>query len=268
MRAGRAVLAQARAEVSPEVAAAKKGDGSLPRFYRSVSVERDAHTSAWRVLLDQKALRSPQNHPLRLPTLGLALAIASEWRWQSERRVYTYTMPLMGMAASATDTCEASRQRTRDSLIRHFQTDATCCRSGEGEEGEREQELLDPLLDWSVSIFGDRPTVSYSLAGNEHAPHVTEGALACIKSLNDWQLSAVESLSATTKSLVIALAVAKGYIEPETAVQLTRLEENLQTEHWGIVEGGHDIDLAACRARVLASTCFLRLSDPSYSLLR
>lgn len=261
----------ARKELAPDLAASKRGDGSLPRFYRSVAVERDNNgaRSGWRVLLDDKALRTPQNRPLVLPTEALARAIAAEWRWQPQKRVYTYTMPLMGMAASAADTTDERRRSICASLVQYFQTDATCCRSGEGEEGERERELLDPVLDWSVSVFGARPRVSYSLAPAEDHPHaVTEGARACVGNLNEWQLSAVHSLSSATKSLVIALAVAKGRVGAEDAVQMTRLEENVQTEHWGIVEGGHDIDIAAIRARVLASSCFLRLSNESFSLLR
>ena len=43
------------------------------------------------------------------------------------------------------------------------------------------------------------------------------------------------------------------------AINLARVEDNVQLEHWGYVEGGHDIDEADSKIRVLASSVFLRL---------
>lgn len=75
-----------------------------PRFYKSVGV-RPAPDQAgyhhaigpivccspnatpslqegWHVTLNDKDLKTPARHPLRVPTRALALAIAAEWEWQ------------------------------------------------------------------------------------------------------------------------------------------------------------------------------------------
>lgn len=58
---------------------------------------------------------------------------------------------------------------------------------------------------------------------------------------------------------VIALCALKGKIGIEETVQACRLEENLQIEEWGLVEGGHDIDNTDVRVRVGAPMVFLQL---------
>lgn len=43
------------------------------------------------------------------------------------------------------------------------------------------------------------------------------------------------------------------------AVHLSRLEEEIQIEEWGMVEGGHDLDRADQNVRVAAPAIFMRL---------
>ena len=79
--------------------------------------------------------------------------------------------------------------------------------------------------------------------------------------MDDWRLSALESLTATCRSLVIALAAASGRISPEAALIAARVEEEYQAEVWGMVEGGHDVDRADHRARIAGAVAFLRLLE-------
>ncbi len=51
----------------------------------------------------------------------------------------------------------------------------------------------------------------------------------------------------------------QGHVGVEEAIQLARLEEEVQIEEWGLVEGGHDIDLADARVRISAPSVFIRL---------
>ena len=43
------------------------------------------------------------------------------------------------------------------------------------------------------------------------------------------------------------------------AIRLSRLEDNLQLKDWGYVEGGHDIDEADTKIRILAASVFMGL---------
>ena len=51
----------------------------------------------------------------------------------------------------------------------------------------------------------------------------------------------------------------QGYLTVEQAIRGARVEEDFQIEEWGLVEGGHDIDIADAKARVVAPAVFIRL---------
>ena len=76
---------------------------------------------------------------------------------------------------------------------------------------------------------------------------------------DDWELTGIMALSAAARSLLAALALAAGRLQPEQALPLLRLEEAHQVKEWGYVEGGHDIDEADLRVRLAAPCVFLAL---------
>ena len=45
----------------------------------------------------------------------------------------------------------------------------------------------------------------------------------------------------------------------QAAIAAARLEETYQMDEWGLVEGGHDIDIADMQVRIAGPTVFLRL---------
>ncbi len=51
----------------------------------------------------------------------------------------------------------------------------------------------------------------------------------------------------------------QGKLGVDAGLAAARLEEELQIGEWGLVEGGHDIDIADLRVRVAAPSVFLRL---------
>ncbi|KAH9290454.1 hypothetical protein KI387_034571, partial [Taxus chinensis] len=68
-----------------------------------------------------------------------------------------------------------------------------------------------------------------------------------LKKTSNWELAAIDSLAASANSLSIAIALVRGGLEIEEAMKLIRLEEDLQIAQYGLVEGGHDIDMADLR---------------------
>jgi ATP synthase F1 complex assembly factor 2 len=58
---------------------------------------------------------------------------------------------------------------------------------------------------------------------------------------------------------VIALSALYGKISLDETVEAVRLEEHFQIGEWGMVEGGHDIDLADVKVRVFAPVVFMQL---------
>ena len=77
--------------------------------------------------------------------------------------------------------------------------------------------------------------------------------------LDKWDLTAVEQLASSCKSVCISLATITGGMPLEETLEAARLEEDYQIGHWGLVEGGHDIDLSDSRVRISAPSIFVRL---------
>lgn len=48
-----------------------------------------------------------------------------------------------------------------------------------------------------------------------------------------------------------------GHCPPSVAMDAARAEEDTQIAEWGLVEGGHDLDLASMKVRVAAPVLFL-----------
>jgi len=72
-------------------------------------------------------------------------------------------------------------------------------------------------------------------------------------------LAAAEQLAACCKSVCIALAAIRGHLGTKDVLKVARIEEDYQIEQWGLVEGGHDIDIADFHVRVAAPLVFMRL---------
>lgn len=55
----------------------------------------------------------------------------------------------------------------------------------------------------------------------------------------------------------------QGHLGIHDAIVAARLEETYQMDEWGLVEGGHDIDIADMQVRIAGPTVFLRLLQAS-----
>lgn len=80
-----------------------------------------------------------------------------------------------------------------------------------------------------------------------------------VAGLDRWQLAAVEQLVQASKSVVLAAAVHHGRMDVASTVGAARIEEDSQLEDWGMVEAGHDLDIADTKTRIGAAALFLQL---------
>lgn len=121
-------------------------------------------------------------------------------------------------------------------------------------------EKFSPLLKWVESEFGFRPVVSTSLFGVKQDEGLVKAVETVLKKTDDFELAAIDALAAVAHSLIIAIGLFKGQLSIEQAIELIRLEEDSQVDRWGLVEGGHDIDIADLRVQISSAVAFLGLS--------
>lgn len=241
-------------------ASALSGPSIGRRFYKSAYAKAAPDGDGYVVMLDHRILKTPSKKHLKVPSLSLAHAIAAEWEYQDQDAIRPFTMPLMRLTSTAIDKVSKEREKIIENLLEFFHTDATCCWDKQDSPlGELQAEVMNPLLDWMQKEFGYRPSHSRSLFVGNQPDELVNALEKVLKQANDWQLAAVDALSAAAKSLVVAMAVSREKLGIEEAIQVIRLEEDFQIEEWGLVEGGHDVDVADLKCRVAAASVFLRL---------
>ncbi|XP_062105561.1 uncharacterized protein LOC133817160 [Humulus lupulus] len=235
------------------------------RFYKQVTTREADDGNGWTVMLDYRTLKTPSKRPLKLPSLSLAKAIAAEWEYQLTDGIRPFTMPLMKFACTALERVPLTRSKIIEHLMKKFSQDLVFCRAPEDDNltkyvHDKQVEKIDPLLDWVASEFGFKPVVYSSFFGGKQDDGLLKAVENVLKNTDDCELASIDALASAAHSLVIALGIFRGKLEIEEAIELIRLEEDLQVDKWGLVEGGHDVDLADLKVQISSAAVFLALS--------
>jgi ATP synthase F1 complex assembly factor 2 len=226
------------------------------------------------VTLDGRPLRTPLGVPLTLPSIPLALAVASEWDAQKEY-LRPAQMPLMTLCCTAIDQVASDPNPHRIDILRYLRNDTSCYWADPGEDRvlhRKQSQAWDGLhksisrdmlglpndLDPAQAFGGDeafllsRRSEGNPVSGLPHPPILVERAQKFVDGLDAWNLAALYSACAESKSFFIGSALifeAKQRYEcngsnrdAKWAVTASRIEEEFNIEAWGLVEGGHDYD--------------------------
>ncbi|XP_014500159.1 ATP synthase mitochondrial F1 complex assembly factor 2 [Vigna radiata var. radiata] len=235
------------------------------RFYNVVKTRQADDGNGWTVMLDYRTLKTPSKRPLKLPTLPLAKAIAAEWEYQLIDGIRPFTMPLMRLACTALERVPLTRSKIIENLMKKFNQDLVFCRAPDDDElttyvHDRQVEKIDPLLYWVETEFGFKPVVYSSFFGGKQEDGLVTAIENLLKKTDDCELATIDAIAASAHSLIIAIGMVHGKLQIEEAIELIRLEEDSQVDRWGLVEGGHDVDIADLRVQISSAIVFLGLS--------
>ena len=200
----------------------------MKRFYREVTVA-DGRS----ILLDGRPVRTPARAELILPTAALADAVAAEWRAQ-EGEIDPRTMRLTGLSNAAIDRVAPDLAVFIRPLAAYAESDLLCYRAdGPPELVAHQAEAWDPLLDWASRRFDVHFTVT---SGIVHAPQPQATIIRLSQALaayDAFHLAGLAPLITIGGSLVTALAMAEKEVDPDSAFDLTHLDELWQARRWG-----------------------------------
>ena len=203
----------------------------MKRFYKEVSVR--PIQNGFCVLLDGRQVKTPSGNTLALPTERLAGAIAKEWQTQGEDVIVT-TMPLSRLANTIIDGVVPNREEVIGALLRYGENDLLCYRAHQPPElVALQKEGWDPLLDWVRQRHGAHMKVAYGLS---HVDQATDALLAlrqALEELDPFTLGPLHVIASITGSIILALAVAHGFIGGGYAFALSRIDETYQASKWG-----------------------------------
>lgn len=204
---------------------------AVKRFYKSANLR--ASEGAYEILLDDRPVKTPAKNSLRAPAEPLGQAIAVEWNRQGEK-IDPRSMPLTGLANAALDRVAADPAGFAASLAAYGETDLLCYRADKPIGlVARQAEHWDPLLAWARHRFDVDLEVVSGIIHRPQPPRTLEQLSRVVAARDAFALAALAPLVTISGSLCVALALAEGAIDFDTAWSAATLDEAWQAEQWG-----------------------------------
>jgi chaperone required for assembly of F1-ATPase len=228
------------------------------RFWRRAAAV--ASEGGHAIALDGRRARTPGKAALILPTRALADLVAAEWDAQGEV-VDPRSMPATRMANAAIDRVTHRREEVAAALAAYGASDLLCYRAdGPAALVARQAAAWDPQLAWAERALGARLAVTTGVMAVPQDPVVLARLSAQVLAFDPFRLSAFHELVVLSGSLVLAFAVVHGALDPATAWNLSRIDEDWQAEQWGR-DAEAEAAAAFRRAEFLGAARFFRLCE-------
>eukprot|EP00977_Amphora_coffeiformis_P003140 scaffold586_cov155-Amphora_coffeaeformis.AAC.1 len=240
----------------------------IPRF--PGVTERAVHPRKiqwYGVTVDGRFLKTPMGATLAVPSPLLAAQIAAEWdAVGAEDQIKPIQMPLMRLSCTALDQTSHHMKNYQQEALRFVPMDTLCFWADPTHDEDRilyqrqedswqkvhervETVIGEPLGTAAGKMEGIWLSARGSSQGLQHPPAVTRYSQSFAESLDAWHLTALNQLASEAKSFWLAWALLtdhdhEGHLfaSVKDAVHALRLEEEVQIDQWGFVEGQHDYD--------------------------
>jgi len=203
------------------------------RFYKDTGVaEADG---GFTVTLDGKPIKTPSGRLVVVPKREIAEAIAAEWAAQGEN-IDPVTMPLTRFANSVVQSVVDRAELVADDVAKYLGSDLLFYRAGHPEAlVAKEAAHWDPVVFWAAEQLG----AHFMLA--EGINHVTQpdAAIAAARAAfpaDPWSIAALHVVTTLTGSALLALALTQGARDPEQVWAAAHVDEDFNTEQWGLDE--------------------------------
>ena len=210
------------------------------RFFSSVEVEERA--GGFAILLDGRGIKTPAGEALIVPSGPLAKLVAAEWDAQDDQ-IKPASMPVMRMVSTALDLVRPSPGAAVKEILGYALTDLLLLRAETPEGLVRLQEKRQaPLLEAAGGLLGVSFRVSHGLTPAEQSPDALEALEERVWGCGPFTLAGLHALTTLSASVLMAVCVQDGTVEPETAWAAAHVEED-----WNIARWGEDGEAAARR---------------------
>ena len=203
------------------------------RFYKDVGVaEADG---GFTVTLDDKAIKTPSGKVVLVPRRAIADAIAEEWAAQGES-IDPLTMPLTRFANSVVQSVVDRADAVADDVAKYLGSDLLFYRAGHPEIlVAKEAAHWDPIVFWAAEALG----AHFILAEGINHVRQPDAAIAAARAAfpgDPWSIAALHVVTTLTGSALLALALAHGVREPAEIWTAAHVDEDFNTEQWGLDE--------------------------------
>ena len=216
----------------------------------------------FRLLLDDRPVRTPAKNELVLPTRALAETVAAEWQAQG-KRIDPASMPLTHLANSAIDGVMRREAEVRADIVRYAGGDLICYRAEAPPElVHRQSQAWDPVLAWARDALGASFHVARGVMPVTQPMPAAHAVAHAIEAHGAFELAALHVMTTLTGSVLLALAHATGRLTVHDAWAAAHIDEDWQISQWG-----EDAEAKARRdlrwAEMRAASRLLALLSPS-----
>lgn len=203
----------------------------VKRFYKTVDISES--DSVFKVLCDGKSLKCKGSQDLIIPYKALALMLAQEWDSQPED-IDLKKMPVTDFVTGLNSLDEEARKKLISDSINFISTDVLFYRAEYPSAlVARQNGSWDKILAWAGNLFGISFQITTSITPLNQPEKTVSAIVRQIESLDNFQLLCFYKFSSLTTSVLLGLAVIKGFLSAQDAFRLSRLDENFQNEFWG-----------------------------------
>lgn len=204
------------------------------KFYKAVTVTEVA--GGWQVQLDARNLRTPKAQLMVLPTRAIAELVAEEWDAQTDI-IEMATMHATRLANTAIETIGASREGVADQIADYAGSDLVCYFADDLPPLlERQKAGWEPLLARAEADEGLRFERCTGIVHREQPAETLTKVREIALSLDDFTLAGLAFGVPLFGSAVLAIGLLRGWLDGETAYNLSRIDETFQEATWGIDE--------------------------------
>ena len=203
----------------------------MKQFYRTVKTKRVK--DGWTILLDKNLLKTPGKNNLVLPSLLLAEAIKEEWEDQ-KNIILPLTMPLTKLANTAIDRVKEKRSQIVEELSAYGNSDLLCYRfKNPIDLAHRQRKEWQPVIDWFFKTFQIEVQTTTDILYVKQNRETLLEIKKLIEEFNDFSVAGIQVITNLSNSIILSLALAKGFILGEKFFRCALLEELYQIEKWG-----------------------------------
>ena len=203
------------------------------RFYKQADITETQ--DGFGIVLDGKPVRTPSGRPLLAPTRDIADGIAAEWNAQVEL-IDPLTMPLTRFANSVGEGVIDRVDAVTDDVAKYLGSDLLFYRAAHPEAlVAREAALWDPVLFWAAEELGAHFIHAEGILHVRQPDSAISAARAALPQ-DPWSVAALHVVTTLTGSALLALALAHGLLDPDQVWAAAHVDEDWNSEQWGIDE--------------------------------
>ena len=143
-------------------------------------------------------------------------------------------MPIATPVEKATEQVRDDRAAVAGHVSGYAGSDLLCYRADAPSElQDHQQAVWQPLLDWAAETFGAALSVTEGIIPVEQPAEALSLLRQAVDALDDRSLAALAVATRAAGSLIIGLALIKGHIDVDAAMEASQLEDRWQNEKWG-----------------------------------